>query len=253
MGMFDYYEPTPPIECPNRGESPSGWQGKEGPCALVISEVHPMRRSQPISLEARAGTSYRIAGRLIVWAATAAVLVPLAAQADLFVGGGGGVFVPWQGNAGASAMGQLLFGTGSDHFRFGFEYEYRDYDEDGERFDADGPDYRVNVFSLLGEYHPLPELRFSPYVGFGASYVDLKFTARNQFNGLKYSKDKPGWGIFGLLGVEARPWETSPFLLFVETRFSADFVVEKRESDDGPLEWGQVGGFSGRLGLRVRF
>lgn len=36
MGMFDYYEPIPPIRCPNCGEPLGGWQGNEGPCALLI-------------------------------------------------------------------------------------------------------------------------------------------------------------------------------------------------------------------------
>jgi len=34
MGMFDRYEPMPPVRCPYCGFEIKEWQGKEGPCAL---------------------------------------------------------------------------------------------------------------------------------------------------------------------------------------------------------------------------
>jgi hypothetical protein len=34
MGMFDWYEPQPPIRCPKCGVTLAAWQGKSGPCAL---------------------------------------------------------------------------------------------------------------------------------------------------------------------------------------------------------------------------
>src|SRR3954469_9451146 len=34
MGMFDWYEPRPPLGCPRCGAELKGWQGKSGPCAL---------------------------------------------------------------------------------------------------------------------------------------------------------------------------------------------------------------------------
>lgn len=36
MEMLDYYEPTPAIDCPACSEPLSGWQGKDGACALVV-------------------------------------------------------------------------------------------------------------------------------------------------------------------------------------------------------------------------
>jgi hypothetical protein len=36
MGMFDYYEPDPPIECPKCGRGLSGWQGKDTHPALFV-------------------------------------------------------------------------------------------------------------------------------------------------------------------------------------------------------------------------
>lgn len=36
MGMFDEYIPEPPLHCPACGEELSGWQGKDGPCLLLV-------------------------------------------------------------------------------------------------------------------------------------------------------------------------------------------------------------------------
>ena len=36
MGLFDYYEPDPPIECPKCGGHLSGWQGKDVHPALFV-------------------------------------------------------------------------------------------------------------------------------------------------------------------------------------------------------------------------
>ncbi|MFT3764576.1 MAG: hypothetical protein QM820_03525 [Minicystis sp.] len=34
--MFDYYEPGPVLRCPQCGSDLAGWQGKDGPCNLVV-------------------------------------------------------------------------------------------------------------------------------------------------------------------------------------------------------------------------
>jgi len=36
MGMFDYYEPRPALHCPRCDSEVAGWQGKDGPCSLVV-------------------------------------------------------------------------------------------------------------------------------------------------------------------------------------------------------------------------
>ena len=36
VGMYDAYEPQPPISCPICGAPSLGWQGKDGPCALFL-------------------------------------------------------------------------------------------------------------------------------------------------------------------------------------------------------------------------
>lgn len=34
MGMFDWFEPRPPVPCPRCNSTLAGWQGKDGPCEL---------------------------------------------------------------------------------------------------------------------------------------------------------------------------------------------------------------------------
>ncbi len=36
MGLYDFFEPDPSIECPNCGGSLSGWEGKDGQPALLV-------------------------------------------------------------------------------------------------------------------------------------------------------------------------------------------------------------------------
>ena len=36
MGMFDYYQPDPGLACSVCGSPLTGWQGKGGPCALLV-------------------------------------------------------------------------------------------------------------------------------------------------------------------------------------------------------------------------
>ena len=36
MGMFDWYEPQPTPACPACGSTLTEWQGKDGPCALLV-------------------------------------------------------------------------------------------------------------------------------------------------------------------------------------------------------------------------
>lgn len=36
MGMFDWYQPFPDLECPTCGALLKEWQGKHGPCGLFL-------------------------------------------------------------------------------------------------------------------------------------------------------------------------------------------------------------------------
>ena len=54
LGMFDWYEPDPPIKCVSCDAIPNDWQGKEGPNALFVwrqGEPHPIgqRADEPLA------------------------------------------------------------------------------------------------------------------------------------------------------------------------------------------------------------
>ena len=36
MGLFDEYVPDPPLQCPACGKLLEGWQGRDGPCGLMV-------------------------------------------------------------------------------------------------------------------------------------------------------------------------------------------------------------------------
>ncbi len=36
MGLFDWFEPTVTLICPHCGAGLKGWQGKDGPCELLV-------------------------------------------------------------------------------------------------------------------------------------------------------------------------------------------------------------------------
>ena len=50
MGMFDYYVPDPALACPVCARPLAEWQGKCGPCALLV-----WRQAEAAPVEQRAG------------------------------------------------------------------------------------------------------------------------------------------------------------------------------------------------------
>jgi len=56
MGMFDAYEPDPPLACPVCGRTLAGWQGKDGPNALFV-----WRQGRPEPVDQRASEDCRLA------------------------------------------------------------------------------------------------------------------------------------------------------------------------------------------------
>jgi len=65
VGLFDYYRPTPDIECPVCGQSDLEWQGTDGPCALLLwaqGQAAPI--DQLVEEECQANRDQRNAFRL---------------------------------------------------------------------------------------------------------------------------------------------------------------------------------------------
>lgn len=54
--MFDYYKPRPDIACPFCGKKLADWQGKDGPCALLVwTQGVAAPVDQAVSEDARLG------------------------------------------------------------------------------------------------------------------------------------------------------------------------------------------------------
>ena len=63
------------------------------------------------------------------WVAVMLALMPGIASAQVFVSGAGGVFSPYEGNPGFSALVRVLAATSaSEKFRIGGEIEYRSFE-----------------------------------------------------------------------------------------------------------------------------
>lgn len=55
MGMFDWYEPEPALNCPVCGKPLDHWQGKDGPCGLFV-----WRQGVPSPVEQRVDDECRL-------------------------------------------------------------------------------------------------------------------------------------------------------------------------------------------------
>ncbi|MBL0870333.1 MAG: hypothetical protein IBJ18_07150 [Phycisphaerales bacterium] len=60
MGMFDWYTPLPPVPCPWCGRAISEWQGKDGPCAMLVYE---QGRAAPVEQRVSADCQVSIQNR----------------------------------------------------------------------------------------------------------------------------------------------------------------------------------------------
>jgi hypothetical protein len=172
---------------------------------------------------------------------------------EVVISGGGGIFYPFQGKSGFNAVVQAA-GKISPHERLGVELEFRKYE--AEFFNAKNIDTKSYILRGIGQYYFFPE-GISPYVGLG---INL---AVNDFDGNEVERKRPsvdiktgwgfGYGIMGLLGVEAPVGQQ--LALFVEGRVSGDFqitIYEKRSGKD-TLNFESLSGLTGMGGIRMRF
>jgi len=166
---------------------------------------------------------------------------------------GGGIFYPFQGKSGYNAVVQAA-GKISPHERLGVELEFRKYET--EFFNAKNIDTKSYILRGIGQYYFFPE-GISPYVGLGINF------AVNDFDGDEVERKRPsidiktgwgfGYGIMGLLGVEAPVGQQ--LALFVEGRVSGDFqitIYEKRSGKD-TYNFESLSGLTGMGGIRMRF
>jgi hypothetical protein len=69
--MFDEYLPDPPIHCPSCSAVPARWQGKDGPCFLLVwrqGNAHPTKQLGDEPLGGDDLSKLRLPGRFRMYA-----------------------------------------------------------------------------------------------------------------------------------------------------------------------------------------
>jgi hypothetical protein len=185
--------------------------------------------------------------------------VPAVASADVFLSGAGGVFSPYEGQAGFTGSVQVLGGAadqkGMVHLRGGGEIEYRSYKSSV--FGVHNVGFESGSVRGIVQYHFLLDA-IDPYVGGGFGFDFNVFDAdevERQRPELSVTRFGYGLGLLGLLGVEVPIGST--FALFAEGRASVSFqLTETKESgfdSSGDIGVENLGGVTGIGGIRFRF
>jgi hypothetical protein len=176
----------------------------------------------------------------------------LATEAHLNVSLSGGVYQPWYGDTGHSAILSAQYALRADRFWIGIEVEHRAFEANvGSGF---SPEYNAALFRGLFHYHPFPDSTLSPYVGLGTGFALHVVDRHGRVNGerKRYRERVSGGMTFlGLIGLQTRFPGTRRLSVFTEMRIeSASDVWEKSGAS---WRYDQVGGVTGSLGLRMRF
>lgn len=205
------------------------------------------RRTSDSTSWQKVGAIAAAAGMTLLAAAPA-----LAADAHLNLSLSGGVYQPWYGDTGHSAILSAQYALHADRFWIGIEVEHREFDANlGSGF---RPEYDSVLFRGLFHYHPFPEKILSPYVGLGTGFALNVVDRTGRVNGerRRYRHRVSGGTTFiGLVGLQTRVPGTQRLSLFAEARFeSAGDLWEKRGAS---WRYDQVGGVTGTVGLRIRF
>jgi hypothetical protein len=204
--------------------------------------------------------SNRVAG---VLATVLLSSIAATSSAEVFVSGAGGVFKPWEGQAGPTGLVQVLSPIGSSekpHLRAGAEIEYRNYKS--KILHVSDVEFNSGSLRAVIQYHFLPD-NIDPYVGagFGVDFnvidsgkVERAWEKDSDVDFASVSPFGVGLGVLGLLGVEFPLGST--VALFAEGRAAISFQLtetSKNFESSGDIGVENLGGFSGIGGLRVRF
>jgi hypothetical protein len=175
------------------------------------------------------------------------------ARAQLSAGAAGGVAVPWDGDSGYSVAGDVMYRLRGKPWRFGGEFEFRKYKS--EFFGVSGVEVEAYQMRILAHYlfalGPLV-----PYVGVGL-HTSINEADDDEIElalpGRSVDGTGTGMGVTAIAGLEI---PLADFLsLFAESRLGveAQFSEEDDGYDDDDVEVENLGGFSGRGGIRIRF
>lgn len=197
---------------------------------------------------------HRWTGWSVVVAVLAVVFAPTVVLAEMQLGGGAGVFVPYDGNAGVAVLGQWMVAPGEGPWRVGGEVEYRSFES--KIFDVDDVDTSTIALRAVGTYRFLRD-GITPYVGAGlglaVNIVDSDFIEDRSRDVVEADDVGLGIDLQGILGL-AYPLRER-IELFAEFRVGANIQLTEEESRGGSDDIGveSLGGVSGIAGVRVRF
>jgi hypothetical protein len=194
--------------------------------------------------------------RPLVCAVLFAALAALPARAQLSLGAGGEVAIPWDGDSGWGASVEALYRLPARGWRFGGEFEYRHYQS--EFFGANDVDVDSYQIRLIAHY--LFDLGpIWPYVGLGLHSAvnvidDEAIEAQVPF--VNVDESGASIGATAIAGVEVPLFDC--LSIFAEARAGVDAQLTEEDDDcnfcdDDDVGVEELGGFAGRGGVRIRF
>jgi opacity protein-like surface antigen len=192
----------------------------------------------------------------LLCAALFAAFVAVPARAELSLGAGGEVAIPWDGDAGWGASVEALYRLPERGWRFGGEFEYRHYQSGffgANNIDVDSYQIRL-IAHYLFDLGPV-----WPYLGVGLHTAvnvidDEAIEAQVAFANV----DESGTSI-GATAIAGLEIPLFDFLsVFGEARVGVDAQLTEEDEhcnfcDDDDVGVEELGGFAGRGGVRIRF
>jgi len=182
-----------------------------------------------------------------------AVIGATSASAAGFFSMQGGVFGPWQGDAGYSLGLQMLGGGASGRARFGAEFEYRNFDT----HILGVSDVNIDAYAIraIWQQHIVPDRLISPYLGlsFGLTLTSIDDDRVDEVRGVDARGDS-GAGIEGqfLFGIDGKIPDSEYLSLFAEARVGFGYEFNHL-NNRSRIESENIGGIEGLTGLRFRF
>lgn len=173
------------------------------------------------------------------------------AAASWEVGGGAGIFIPWEGSSGLTVAGQLAF-VDDDRpaWRVGAEFLYRDFDTTV--FGVSGVSTQTYSLGAFAHYRIVRDFPVVPYVGADArasvNVID-SFRVASKTAGLVAISDVGGGiGFDGIFGLEVPLADR--LIVFAEGRVGYDLQLT---DTNGSLDTENFGGMTGLGGIRLVF
>jgi hypothetical protein len=197
----------------------------------------------------RDGRSWRL------WLSLLGVLgglaLPGAAAAGVTMGAHAGAFSPWQGDGDESVAAHVLAVSRSGRFRWGAEFEYREFDT--KIFRVRDVNVESYIARLLFHWVIVPKGPLHPYVGLsinsGVNRVDDDLVdAQKGRNAI--ADHVVSAGFDGIVGIEVSlaRWVS----LYGEGRLGySAMVTERKDTNDVKAE--NFGGATGVAGIRFNF